>query len=1094
MTPLDCFSGVLARLSAAPLWALLLAKVTLLLAAVWAIHFGLARANPRWRTLLWRGSAIGLALAAVGTLGLPGLEIRVPATASDLAPESLATPPAVLALDSVDRMESSGRGEMPAPARPADDAVPVAPAQTAESPESPLSWSVVLLGIWSFGVALAVVRLAIGYVRLARLEQTSQAVSEEIVAELSRIAVALGCRRTVRARSSRHYAVPFLYGLWRPTLTLPERMCQPEYRGQLPGIFAHELTHVRSCDFAWNAALQAVSLLLWFHPLAWRMGVAHRTACDAVCDAVSASYLGDVQAYCRTLARVALEGAEAFPAAGLAMARTCDVRRRIAVLQHRVFSTSLGRRSLAVASSVGLLSLALLAVTRLALAADTPALQATAQWARQHGWKAAEIEKTTLESKWGVMGVWRNLPFEIGADEERNVRECVALAQSYGSSTNGVNHFDRQETRQALEAVLARQPNFFYAEYLLGVWSQSHGDAPKAQDFFDRAYRHAPTVIVQCFETPDGKPVADVSVQTFALECNRVKNGSLDPSLKLLYPRLHTDKNGCICLPVYQTVYRRDDMASPNGYEPQWPRLGWFQTSAKVGLLPVCVLKKMGLNEEPPPGLDADAGRKAYQDRLQRADMTAPGHVADVQGRPVANATVKRANSPWTATTDAHGKFALPELKLGESASLAVSAEGFLPMHSEAAVTNSGSDYVCSGGWPIELVRPSRISGRVLDPNGKPLASAPLSIDTWVQLRQCSSSTGNYAESVTDAEGRFVMERIPPGSHVLYYPGQQCHSPRSIPAKGVYGALVVEPTDGQELKDLVLDLSKSTASVEGQVFGPDGKPMAGVLVGGSLWHQWGNMSGGAGPHPSAPKTGADGRYKITGIGPGQWELRPSHPNFQRVQPTQKVTLVPGQKMHQDLRVAERTDIDYNSSLKAAAEAERTDDLNKLHMSFHCTGIPPVDQHLAMSGSLAVMDLSNCGASHLPINVKSLGLPDTATPEEIARAAHAGEFYFLPPDRLVTLNGTIIAPFAPPPDRNVGPYFGKMTRADIVKQIEASRRQNPDADGRRIVIQKDEHYIVVRSDGQGYEMKVTGVGKSGPSLKFQYLGHFRIRKS
>ena len=47
----------------------------------------------------------------------------------------------------------------------------------------------------------------------------------------------------------------------------------------------------------------------------------HRTACDAVCDAVSASYLGDVQESCRTLARVAIEATGTFASAGLAMAR-----------------------------------------------------------------------------------------------------------------------------------------------------------------------------------------------------------------------------------------------------------------------------------------------------------------------------------------------------------------------------------------------------------------------------------------------------------------------------------------------------------------------------------------------------------------------------------------------------------------------------------------------------------------------------------------------------------------------------------------------------------------------------------------------------
>ena len=255
--------------------------------------------------------------------------------------------------------------------QPAVGATPDA-ARPAESFRSSVSWQVVFFTIWGCGVALLAIRLAMGYRRLTRLLQASPAVPDWVLAEVNRVAAAVVGGRAVQVGSSRQFAVPFLYGLRRPVLVLPARMCEPAYRPQLPAIVAHELAHVGAGDFGWNAALQAVSILFWFHPLAWRIGSVHRAACDAVCDAVSASYLGDVQAYCRTLARVALEGAGSFPAAGLAMARTCDVRRRIAVLQQRVFAAGLGRRTVIGVALVGLLSLALLAGVRLALAADEP--------------------------------------------------------------------------------------------------------------------------------------------------------------------------------------------------------------------------------------------------------------------------------------------------------------------------------------------------------------------------------------------------------------------------------------------------------------------------------------------------------------------------------------------------------------------------------------------------------------------------------------------------------------------------------------------------------------------------------------------------
>ena len=386
MNSLMFLPDLLARMSGASPWTLLLTKATLLLAVAWIAHLGLAGANPRWRTLLWRGVVVGLALTGVWLPGLPGLEFHV------RTPESAATERITTTAPSLDQpvaAEPELAGHLRVFKKPSEVTASVATRRTLRQeavtqqvrvevrPETPrptkssapsLSWPVLLMGVWGFGVALLTLRLTIAFVSLTRLLRSSRVVPEEIVAEVGRIAAALGCRRAVQVRRSGRNAVPFLYGLRRPVLVLPERMCQPAYRGQLPGVLAHELAHVVSGDFAWNVALQAASILLWFHPLAWRIGSAHRGACDAVCDAVSASYLGDVQAYCRTLAQVALEGAASFPALGLAMARTCNVRRRIALLRKRVYAADLGRRAVVGAALTGLLASALLAGVRFALA------------------------------------------------------------------------------------------------------------------------------------------------------------------------------------------------------------------------------------------------------------------------------------------------------------------------------------------------------------------------------------------------------------------------------------------------------------------------------------------------------------------------------------------------------------------------------------------------------------------------------------------------------------------------------------------------------------------------------------------------------
>ena len=130
----------------------------------------------------------------------------------------------------------------------------------------------------------------------------------------------------------------------RTVLLLPEQECEDERYDDLRAILAHELAHARNHDLAWNLAAHVASIVLWFHPLVWRIRVAHAAACDAVCDAVAADLLGDVASYGRVLARLALGADWSSPADGLAMARTSDVRRRLEALNRMVFRAPLSLR------------------------------------------------------------------------------------------------------------------------------------------------------------------------------------------------------------------------------------------------------------------------------------------------------------------------------------------------------------------------------------------------------------------------------------------------------------------------------------------------------------------------------------------------------------------------------------------------------------------------------------------------------------------------------------------------------------------------------------------------------------------------------
>jgi beta-lactamase regulating signal transducer with metallopeptidase domain len=198
-----------------------------------------------------------------------------------------------------------------------------------------------LLAIWLLGVAVMAVRLGLCVWRVSRIVRRSTEVPATVIEECRAVAAALGCRQAVRVVQSAEVPAPCLTGLFQPWLLLPKANCEETNRADLRAILAHEFAHARRHDLVWNVVLHFWSILLWFHPLVWRMRAAHLAACDAVCDALAADLVGDVASYGRTLARLALRVAGSAPVPGLAMAGTPDVFLRIESLQRRVFRRAL---------------------------------------------------------------------------------------------------------------------------------------------------------------------------------------------------------------------------------------------------------------------------------------------------------------------------------------------------------------------------------------------------------------------------------------------------------------------------------------------------------------------------------------------------------------------------------------------------------------------------------------------------------------------------------------------------------------------------------------------------------------------------------
>jgi beta-lactamase regulating signal transducer with metallopeptidase domain/protocatechuate 3,4-dioxygenase beta subunit len=257
------------------------------------------------------------------------------------------------------------------------------------------------------------------------------------------------------------------------------------------------------------------------------------------------------------------------------------------------------------------------------------------------------------------------------------------------------------------------------------------------------------------------------------------------------------------------------------------------------------------------------------------------GRVVDVQGRPIAGAKLTDQAAKWSAVSGPNGLFPLPKTQrpgqFGQF-NILVEAAGFVRRDSvsllldptgkpeEQTTIVDVSKRPTEGRGIIGLQRPGRVEGSVLGLDGKPLAAAPVQLDVRNYFDGMTTCVGNAASTVTDANGRFILDKVTPGELLLRLRGSNARSR----LKEVGTGLRVTLADGQTLKDVVLDLSKSTAVATGRVVDKTGKAISGAHV-AFVWENGGGWTWD--PWPDGIKmTDDQGRYRLTGLPPGKWHI------------------------------------------------------------------------------------------------------------------------------------------------------------------------------------------------------------------------------
>ena len=147
---------------------------------------------------------------------------------------------------------------------------------------------------WALGAGLLALRMALGLAWVRRRSRPGQyRLDPAWQARLDRMARGMGIARRVTLGLVDDLASPVTAGWWRPVVLVPAALVSGMPPQLLEALLAHELAHVRRCDYLVNLIQSAIEILLFYHPAVWWLSNRIREEREQIADDVAASTLGE---------------------------------------------------------------------------------------------------------------------------------------------------------------------------------------------------------------------------------------------------------------------------------------------------------------------------------------------------------------------------------------------------------------------------------------------------------------------------------------------------------------------------------------------------------------------------------------------------------------------------------------------------------------------------------------------------------------------------------------------------------------------------------------------------------------------------------
>ena len=570
----------------------------------------------------------------------------------------------------------------------------------------------------------------------------------------------------VPIRMSDAVMVPVVVGLLRPTIVLPAEVAQwPD--GQLRLVLQHELAHVRRQDIFWNCFVSAVNSIIWFQPLAWIVQRRLRDDQEFACDDAVLLQGNEPSEYAAMLVNVAesILIRQQCPVSSVAMAGCCSVERRI----HSILDNSTRRSETQRQKFMWITGVAMI---MLLVAATCNALTPEFAFAVQMDRDSAVSEKPPLSAP--VATINEN-KIDAGDTVQGNTNASVATAVShtlrgrvideYGDGMSGAtvsaegrnvqSLFVKTDADGSYEIEVTSSTEFSHMPIFLRATIPSDNNIWISRCVMESGHLTAPTAMnptptmTQTVRVNDGQqPVADAFVGV--LKSN------------LLVGLWKTDKNGVASVQrllagchifalkdtmgfdaqVLESIDRTTSdveaiRLSLNGARPRTFRL---MTPAKFQRT-ISAAGVVGETEvlEPLTGV-----------RVVPKSMQVSGHlfmISKLLDYPLADAICPKTNSEGEAT--------ISWLPNWTSAMFQIEVAGNGLGSEQHTVEVEDNDEI----HEIKIDRLVEIRGRVVDRDGKPVASAIVKSrgTNW----DTNSRIPGSETRISDAEGHFSMSVSP---------------------------------------------------------------------------------------------------------------------------------------------------------------------------------------------------------------------------------------------------------------------------------------------------------------------------------------------